>query len=91
MLLVLAFRRVSYSFSVALPDHISMDICIFHQDFNNFKRQWPGLKIFVQNIRHMVGTHQRFVGQLVDVENSVKALQKMKSPFHSLRELYHWL
>lgn len=76
MLLVIAFGRVSYSFYVALPDHIPMDICIFHQDFNNFKRQWPGLKIFVQNIRHMVGTHQRFVGQLVDGENSVRHFRK---------------
>lgn len=85
MLLVLASRSISYSFYVALPDHISMGICIFHQDFNNFKRQGPGLKIFVQNIWYIVGTHQGFAGQLVDGENGVKALPKMKvrSLFHS--------
>lgn len=85
MLLVLAFRMESYSFCVASCDPIPLAICVFHQNFNNIIRHWPCLKIFVQNILHIVGMCQGFVGQLVDHKNSVKALHKMKeaSPFHS--------
>lgn len=85
MLLVLAFRMVSYSIWVALHDPILMNIHVFHQNFNNFKRQWPCLKIFVQNILHIISMHQGFVGQLVNHKNSVEALHKMKewSLFHS--------